>query len=348
MADTLPASPEPEPETASAMPAPADPPPPPQQPPEPQPRPRDLLGLKADREARLLPWMIGVMGCLAALALVGAVAVAVLAARWEQGTAGAVSVQVPDPDRPAATGGNDSRLAAALAVLRTTPGVAAAVAVDRARMAELLAPWLGTEAGAVALPLPGLIDVRLGPRQPEPAELRQRLARVAPGSTVETHGLFVGALLDFARSLTSLARIVALGVAVLWVAMVAFAVRASIAAHRGDIAILHDLGASDCWIVRRFARRFGWLGFLGGAVAVVLAAPALLALSARARPLFMAAVPAVETAEAAALDALGGLLSGASLPAEAWALLASLPPVAAVLAAATAAATALLWLRRLP
>ena len=107
-------------------------------------------------------------------------------------------------------------------------------------------------------------------------------------------------------------------------AMVAVATRAGIAARRATILILHDMGATDGTIARRFAGRIAWLAGLGAVLGAAAAAPLLWLLGGLAAPL------------------LGDTLT---MP---WPALAALPPAAAGIAWATAHATLRLWLRSLP
>ena len=71
----------------------------------------DELGLRRAVSDRMLPFLVGAMAFLAALALGGWIATASLAQHWRLGAAAAMTVQVPHPTEPAAQGGG-TRLAA--------------------------------------------------------------------------------------------------------------------------------------------------------------------------------------------------------------------------------------------
>ncbi|MCC7428708.1 MAG: hypothetical protein IT557_17585 [Alphaproteobacteria bacterium] len=328
----------------------------------PPPPPRDVLGLARDHEARLLPWLVAFAGLLAALALAGAIAVDAFATRWERGATAHLTVQVPEPDAPAAAPATgearvgqrqagqgqegQTRLAAVLAALRGIPGVALAEPIPRARLLALLEPWLGGEGSTLAQGLPGVIEVTAGRTMPAIAELRAAVEAAAPGAVVEGHGVWVRRLLDLAASLRAIALLAAAAALLVCAGLVVFAVRASIAAHREDLAIVHGLGASDGWLARRFARRFGVLGLWGGVLALALAVPALLALALLAAP--FASEPA-SVAAAGSADSLARLRAAALLlPPSIWAVLALLPAAIGLVSAVTASITARLWLRRLP
>ena len=282
---------------------------------------RDPLGLRRALSDRLLPGLVAAMALLAALALAGAQGADRLADRWQGGAASAVTVQVPSPTR--------ERTAAALALLRADRGVASAEPVSAERVAELLRPWLGD---APSLILPGVIELRLRGTTAGALEgLAGRLSEAVPGAELESHGLWVARLAALARSVQGVALAVLGLVAGVAMAVVAVATRAGLAARREAIGVLHDLGATDAGIAGRFARRVGMLAGLGALGGAALAVPALAALSGLALPL------------SGGEETAGGALSGVP-----WAMLAALPPVAAVIGWGTAQATVRRWLRNMP
>ena len=277
----------------------------------PRPRGRDPLGLRRAIADRLLPGLVAAMALLAALAMAGAVAAGAMAERWQGGAAAAMLVQLPA----------GTALAPAAAMLAALPGVAEATPLDREHLASLLRPWLGD---ATNLPIPAMIELRLARLGPEAAALPAAIIAALPGARVEAHGVWVARLSALARSLQGLAWLVLALVAGVAAAMVAVATRAGIAARRATITILHDMGATDGAIARRFAARIGWLAGAGGLLGAALAAPLLWLLGGLAAPLLGAAL---------------------TMP---WPGLVALPLLAGGIAWATALATVRLWLRQLP
>jgi cell division transport system permease protein len=280
---------------------------------------RDPLGLRRALAGWLLPGLVAAMALLAALALAGAEGAAALAARWERGAAAAVTVQVPDADA--------IRLERAVAVLRAMPEVAEARAMDAARLAALLRPWLGE---SPAIPVPGVIELRLRDPRADPQVVGTRLAAALPGAVVEAHGLWVQRLALLAVSLQALSWAVLALVAAVAAAVVAVATRAGLAARRDAVEVLHGLGAEDADIAGRFARRLGLLAAGGAALGTAVAVPVLAVLADLAGP-WMGAVP--------------GETSLAGLP---WPGLLALPPLAFLVGWGTAQTTVRRWLRRLP
>ena len=276
---------------------------------------RDPLGLRKALADRLLIGLVAAMALLAALALAGRDGADRLAQRWRDGAQAAVTVQVPQPDA--------ARMERALAVLRSMPEVASAEPVDPARMAELLRPWLG---GAHALPLPGVIELRLADLSADPVLIGDRVAEEVPGVVTEAHGVWVAHLSALANAVQGVALAVLALVGAVGAAVVAVAVRAGLSARRDAVLVLHGLGATDADVAGRFARRAAYLAGIGAASGAALALPALAALAALAGP-------------------LAGDATLQSLP---WLDLILLPGMAAAVAWLSTQATVRRWLRRLP
>ena len=275
----------------------------------------DPIGLRGALADRLLIGLIAAMALFATCALAGHEAVSQLATRWQQGANAAVTVQIPNP--------TPDRTERALEVLRALPAVREAQAVDTARMAELLRPWLGDVAG---LPLPGVIELRLADLAADPVLIGDRVAEAVPGAVTEAHGVFVARLAAVARALSSAALAALLLVAVVGASVVVLAVRAGIAARRDSVMVLHMLGAADRAIAGRFARRTAWLAVLGAILGVALAAALLWGLMQLAGPM----LPDIASHD---------------LP---WLGLAAIPLSAALIAWGATTASIILWLRRLP
>ena len=307
-------------------------------------RGRDDLGLGRSMGERMLPLVVAAMTFLAALALAGSVGAAALAKRWQEGAAAVLTVQVPHPEAPAADGTPGGRLDRVLALLRGTPGIALARPLGTRELNDLLRPWLGAAAGRLALPLPAVIEVHLAGAGVDLTALGARLEAAAPGSTPESHGVWVRRLSALARSLEACAWL-ALGlVAVIAAAVIAVATRAGLAQRRDAIEIVHGLGAADGYIAARFAARATRISFLGATCGTVAALPVLLTLAGLAAPFAPGAVPAL-TAAGAGEPTLSWL---AALPLPLWLAVPGLPAAAALIGFATTQTTVRRWLRQLP
>jgi cell division transport system permease protein len=296
----------------------------------------DELGLRRAISDRMLPFLVAAMAFLAALALGGWVGAASLARHWQHGAGSALTVQVPQPSQPAAQGPG-SRLDRVVALLVGTSGVTEARPLSDDDLAELLRPWLGSGAERLAVPLPAVIAVRLSDASLELDPLAHRLDAAAPGTLMESHGVWIKRLAVLARSLQACAGVALLLVAAVAAAVIAVATRAGLVARREAIEIVHGLGATDGYIATQFARRATLLAATGGAAGAVVALPVLLTLASLAAPFVGGAQDA-----ASPMDVL------TTLPAALWLALPGLPAAAAAIGFATAQGTVRRWLRRLP
>jgi cell division transport system permease protein len=297
----------------------------------------DELGLRRALSDRMLPLLVAAMAFLAALALAGWFGTAALSRHWQQGAGASLTVQVPQATDPAAHGGQ-TRLAAVLALLTGTPGVASAHALSDQELADLLKPWLGQGADRLAIPIPAVIAVRLTDTQADLAPLTRRLIDAAPGTLVEDHGLWIRRLAVLAKSLQACAGLALLLVAGVAAAVIAVATRAGLSTRRQAIEIVHGLGATDSYIAGRFAARATLLAATGAAGGAVVALPVLLALAQMAAPFLGETGRTGDTLP----DALG------ALPVALWLALPCLPVGAAAIGFATAHNAVRRWLRRLP
>ena len=276
-------------------------------------RGRDPLGLRRALADRLLPALVGAMALLAALAIAGADGAGRLAERWQQGETGQLLLQLP----------REMPLAPVLAQLGALPGVASVAAVPEERLRQLLAPWLGE---VPDLPLPRMIAITLRMDMDQVPLLDA--VQAMPGAQLELRSEAVRLAMRLAEGLGALSLAMLGLIGLVGAALVAVATRAGIAARRETILILHELGARDGDIAGRFARRLAWLCALGALGGLVVAIPALWFLA-------MQALPVVLARDAVVSD----------LP---WALLALVPPVAALIGWGTAWITLRAWLRQLP
>ncbi len=289
---------------------------------------RTDLPLGRDASGRFLPWIVGFMVYLAALAMAGALTLGNVAARWQAGISGTLTVQIAPGEaadgEPAEATEHEARLDRAVELLRSTTGVAGVEVLGPAAMNRLLEPWLGPDAIALGLPVPDLVSVSLRPGATvDLPELAAALAAAVPGAEIDDHRRWLDDLAVFVRSVELLAAIVVSLVCLAAVLTVVFVTRTGLAVHRRVIEIVHMIGARDAYIAGQFQGHALRLGLIGGAVGSGLAAVTLIGL----QRLF------------AGLDT--PLLAGLGLGAGHWAALAILPLAAALVAMVTARVTVL-------
>jgi cell division transport system permease protein len=278
---------------------------------------------------RLTPILVGAMSFLAALAIAGALAASSLAARWSQDSGTALTVQIPQPDNPAAAGGGN-RLQAVLAVLQVAPDVSGVRALSETEINALLRPWLGADAGQLALPVPAVISA-VWSGGGEPDALRGALDAAAPGTLAETGARWAARVAALTGSLQASALSVLVIVAFVASAVIAVATHAGLAQRRETIAIVHGLGALDSDIAGRFAIRATVLATAGAIIGTACALPVLFWLAALAAP-FAGVLPGQ---------------NGEKLPFALWVALPAVPAAAAVIGWMTSQVTVRGWLRRM-
>jgi cell division transport system permease protein len=292
----------------------------------------DELGLRRALSDRMVPFLVAAMAFLAALAIAGWLGAAVLTRHWESGAGAILTVQLPNPAQPSATGA-ETRLVAVQALLAAAPGVDSAETLTDAQLNTLLRPWLGADIKKLAIPVPAVIAVHMAPDTTDLTGLAAQLAKAAPGTIVEDQAAWAGRLGILARSLQLCAGLVLLIVTLVTAAVISVATRSGLAARREAIVIVYQLGATDSYIARRFATRVAALAYLGGLIGGLCALPVMFLLATLAAPL--AAAPAAN----ATADLLPPLL---------WFLPVILPGATAVIGYLTTQILMRRWLRRLP
>ena len=288
------------------------------------------LPLSRDASTRLVPWIVGVMAYLAALALATAMMLSNVASEWNRGLEGTLTVQVPirDGEKPEET---DARVVAAVRVLLKTPGIESAHPIPLERIADMLKPWLGSGANTSDLPLPRVIDVKLqfDHARPDMKALGERLEAAAPGTSIESHEQWRDTLLVLFRSVEFVALVIIVLISTVALAAIVFTTRSVLAVHQEIVEVLHLIGAQDNYIAGQFQRhslRMALKGSIGG---TAFAVGTIFAIAFLARDLDSSLLPPI------------------SLTAWHWVILALLPIIEAYGAMLTARITVLRALARL-
>ncbi|MCW3834858.1 cell division protein FtsX [Sphingomonas canadensis] len=265
--------------------------------------------LDEGRRTRAMTWIMSVMLFLTVLS--GGLGLGMLAAtaQLDRQLSGRLTVQIVEPDAAV----RDRQARELVAALRSTAGVVRAAEVDRARLAELLKPWLGDTGLDPDLPMPAMIDVDVrGDAAVRATEEAAR--RIAPSARVDRHAQWLSPVRSFMATLTWLAGGLVLLMASATAAVVLLAARAGLDTHRDTIEVLHMLGSTDLQVARLFQRRIAIDTLLGGAIGAALALGLIWLLQSR-------------------FDALGSeLMSGVALQQRDWFLLLLLPLSFALLA----------------
>ena len=229
---------------------------------------RSDLPLGGDGSARFLPWIMGCMVYLAALALAATMGADRLADRWRSDLSGTFSIQIP-PNASSTPSERERLLGDIVDSVTKMPEVAHVHVVDDAEKQKLLEPWLGPGGLPEDVRLPDLVVVQL--RQDEPSGIeavKTRVAALTPDATFEDHARWQGDMLAFTHSIELLASIIIGLIAAAAVTTIIFVTKTGLSIHRRVIEIVHLVGARDSYIARQFlmhSMRLGLIGGIGGA-----------------------------------------------------------------------------------
>ena len=222
--------------------------------------------------------VIGVMAFLAALALGASLLADRASLGWRAGLSGRLTVQILVPTHGDAVRTLTLQSAAAVAVLRATPGIAHAAPLSEDEIQALVEPWLGKGILVAELPLPKLIDAEISPgAQIDLVALATKLKNVAPNSQLDDHRRWLARLKGLADTITWTTYGILILIAVATAASVTFATRAGLSAHHDMVALLHQMGARAAFIARGFERHFALTTFGASAFGTALAALLFLA-----------------------------------------------------------------------
>ena len=220
-------------------------------------------------------FLAAALAFLAVLALALMLAAGRLAASWQGELAASATLQIFAPEPQI-----EEQARAALAVLRTTPGVRSVRMVDLAEQERLLEPWLGPDVPIESLPVPLLVEVETDRTALDREDLVLRLQAEAPGAVFDDHAAWRQPLVATAERLRLFAAGCLALVAIALAAVAGLAVHATLAANGGAIATLRLVGARDRFI-RGALTRPALLGTLAGAGLGTAAGLALVALLPR-------------------------------------------------------------------
>jgi len=223
-------------------------------------KPAPLLPRRDPRDGSLV-FVVAVLCFLACLTAIGALAADRAAHGWTSQLTGSATIVV----RASGNETPDAAAGRAAETLAGVKGVAEARALERAKAEALLEPWLGREALLDDLPIPRLVTVDLDPRAPASAlALDKALKAAGLDATVDDHSLWIA---DIERG-AAIARWAGLAVFLLIAsaaaAVIGFATRAAMAAHRETIEVLHLSGAQQKFVVSLFQNRFAKAAALAG------------------------------------------------------------------------------------
>ena len=270
---------------------------------------------KKEKTNRFLPLIIAAMAYLTLLGSATGFAIFNATSTWSSDLSQTMTVQIVHPDAIE----RDRQVAAAMAVLERAPGIEEAVEMSDTDLLALLEPWLGVGNVTDDLPIPAMISVRTRAGAAiDAAALNVRLRQVAPDASLDNHQQWIGQLSSLSNMIQLAVFFSIFLILLTTMAIVVFATRSALAAHRETVEIVHLIGAQDSMISGEFRKLFMLYGFRGGIIGL------------------LAAISTVFAFVYLAGRVGGGILPQLSLSFTQWLLLGALPLVTAGISLLTA------------
>lgn len=270
--------------------------------------------------ARLTLFSAGAMAFLAVFAMALSMATGRLADRWADELARTSTLRISAPADQA-----NAQLLAAVEVLQTTPGVAAARPLTPDEQRALLAPWFGPDLPIEDLQIPQLIEIIEEDGGYDAAGLRARLQAEVPAAILDDHTRWRDPLVLAANRLRNLGWMAMFLIGGATAAMITLAAQAALSANAQVIRVMRLVGARDVYIAGAFVRRFTLRALTGAAAGTVAG---------------MSAIWLLPTT-----DAAGGFLTGLGFQGWQWAWPLIIPFLAAAVAFFATRAAALRTLK---
>ena len=228
-----------------------------------------------------LPWMCALMVFIATLISAGGIVISHSLAAWQRGVSSSLTVQIPTYNAQGLPRGEavSQDLEKALTLIRTAPGVTGASVLNNAEMAELMSPWLGTDAAISELPLPKLIDVSIDNATKSMLEkLKSDLNEVVPSAILDSHRIWLDDLITLSNGILNLIVFVLLMLLTTVAVTVIYTTKSSLSIQRSIISLVHMMGAKDLYITLKYSIYSFKYAFWGSFIGFVLAIPVMLGL----------------------------------------------------------------------
>jgi cell division transport system permease protein len=215
---------------------------------------RTDIPFSADDAHVFLPWIIGVMACMAApLLCLGLTAGSWITDRHDTYT-NLFTVNIP-----ASVEDLSAKMSKIEAIVQKYPGVTGMAQVSESHLRDMLKPWLGSSDTMDGLPLPTVFDVTTDGVTPVDYKVLQiKLSAIAAGTEVDAHERWVASFANFSTMTQYTIAILATLIIGALALMIAFTSRTALKLHARTVQLLHSIGAEDGYI----ARQFQWEAFL--------------------------------------------------------------------------------------
>ncbi|MDG1995289.1 MAG: hypothetical protein P8J14_02245 [Emcibacteraceae bacterium] len=231
--------------------------------------PFDFLPTVKSREAtKLLPWAMGIMVYLSALAAAGSLLLHSGFDDWASSLQGRITVQITGEDKTDIVAESLEIQAA----LRSTPGIRTVRILSDAEISALLEPWLGEGNITDDLPVPIMIDIETDQDTYVNIDaLEGKVKEFSDHVYLDDHARWLSHFYDLAYTIEYTALGILIMILIASVCIVIFGTKSSMAEHKTTIEIMHLMGAQDKMIAGAYQNRFMQYGLWGGIGGLVLA-----------------------------------------------------------------------------
>ena len=214
-----------------------------------------------------LPWVIGIMACMATLFLCLGVSVGGWIIDRGGDYTNSFTVNVPSNVDDFPNKLNDVKKS-----LNSMPGILEVTELSQEKLRILLKPWVGNIESIDSIPIPAVLEVSTDPVASIDYKVVQtRLGKIVQGTEVDTHEAWIASFSHFSSTLrlimTLLATLIIGGLTL----MIAFTSRASLKLHARTVSLLHSIGAEDSYIMRQFQKEAFLVTLRGTIPGVVIA-----------------------------------------------------------------------------
>lgn len=220
---------------------------------------RSDIPFDADDSHAFLPWVIGIMACMAALLLCLGLTMGSWIVDRHHSYTDSFTVNIP-----ASTDDMTAKVESIKGSLRQWPGVGAVSQVSDAALHNMLEPWLGNSAAAASLPLPVVLDVAIDRETTlNYKDLQAKLETTVPGVEVDAHERWIANFMGFSAAMQGVLGTLATLLVGSLALMIAFTSRAALKLHAKTVQLLHSIGAEDRYITRQFQQEACLLALRG-------------------------------------------------------------------------------------
>jgi cell division transport system permease protein len=161
---------------------------------------------------------------------------------WDSRVFGRLTVQI----MPEGLDPPPAEIPAAIAVLKSLPGVVSADVMTKTDNLALVRPWLGQNSALDSLPFPALIDVTLAPgAAPDITDVQKRLLASAPHAIIDDHRQWISELWPTTNPSSWMAALLLCVSVFAFVSVFISATRTQISTHWNNVELIRLFGATD-------------------------------------------------------------------------------------------------------